>query len=352
MSNQLVGNIYQRIIAEVIESSQVDFEEGGVDPSTLDELKQVWQRKLSSLQVAHFPWDPNPATIVAANPPPVPSNAPSVKASPAPPLSNPLPATATALSSNAAGPRIKTEPGTEGGPQSLSNPQVAAQRAANLVQQKFGNQAQNSIGAIQSGIPPPVPRPATSAQLSPNPQVSPPLPGSAQSNQPANGVVGAQTDGAGEADKGWTAVMGRRTTQGGDELIARVEVDDLLRRHIMERGLQMEGGGLMLPLSERPILAKKSRGISSAIPGLETHPTSSAQRTQNDGGNDSDDSDEDDKDRLNLDDLNKTEEVDEDAINSDLDDPDENAPEDQEDDDMTQIMLCMYDKVQRVKNKW
>ena len=50
----------------------------------------------------------------------------------------------------------------------------------------------------------------------------------------------------------------------------------------------------------------------------------------------------------------KGEEVDEDAINSDLDDPDDLADGDEEDEDgnMGHIMLCMYDKVQRVKNKW
>ena len=49
----------------------------------------------------------------------------------------------------------------------------------------------------------------------------------------------------------------------------------------------------------------------------------------------------------------KDEEVDEDAINSDLDDPDDDQEEDDDDDDsMGHIMLCMYDKVQRVKNKW
>ena len=44
---------------------------------------------------------------------------------------------------------------------------------------------------------------------------------------------------------------------------------------------------------------------------------------------------------------------DEDAINSDLDDPDEDRDEDEVDDEgLGNIMLCMYDKVQRVKNKW
>src|SRR4030095_16339414 len=49
----------------------------------------------------------------------------------------------------------------------------------------------------------------------------------------------------------------------------------------------------------------------------------------------------------------KPETFDEDAINSDLDDPDEDLDEeDGEEDSMSQIMLCTYDKVQRVKNKW
>jgi hypothetical protein len=49
----------------------------------------------------------------------------------------------------------------------------------------------------------------------------------------------------------------------------------------------------------------------------------------------------------------KPEELDEDAINSDLDDPDEGLnDEEDEDEGMGHIMLCMYDKVQRVKNKW
>ena len=41
MSNQQVGTIYQQIIADVVESSRVDFEEGGVDDHVLDELRMV-----------------------------------------------------------------------------------------------------------------------------------------------------------------------------------------------------------------------------------------------------------------------------------------------------------------------
>lgn len=41
MTNNQVGTVYQQIIQDVIESSRVDFEEGGVDEHVLEELKQV-----------------------------------------------------------------------------------------------------------------------------------------------------------------------------------------------------------------------------------------------------------------------------------------------------------------------
>jgi transcription initiation factor TFIIA large subunit len=59
---------------------------------------------------------------------------------------------------------------------------------------------------------------------------------------------------------------------------------------------------------------------------------------------------DDDDDKSNV---LKEEDLDEDAINSDLDDPDEGLNDEEDDDEaMGHIMLCMYDKVQRVKNKW
>jgi hypothetical protein len=41
MSNNQVGTVYQHIIQDVVESSRVDFEEGGVDEHVLEELKLV-----------------------------------------------------------------------------------------------------------------------------------------------------------------------------------------------------------------------------------------------------------------------------------------------------------------------
>ena len=107
----------------------------------------------------------------------------------------------------------------------------------------------------------------------------------------------------------------------------RVQIDEHLHAQLAARAKQMEGGGLMLPLKQ----ATKSRSLAEKR-------TTADGPAQLDGG---------------LDDDDKSEEADEDAINSDLDDPDEAGDDDEdEDDSMGHMMLCMYDKVQRVKNKW
>ncbi|EME46426.1 hypothetical protein DOTSEDRAFT_70433 [Dothistroma septosporum NZE10] len=41
MTNTLVGDVYQKIIEEVVQASSNDFEESGVMGSTLQELQQV-----------------------------------------------------------------------------------------------------------------------------------------------------------------------------------------------------------------------------------------------------------------------------------------------------------------------
>ncbi|KAI9682338.1 MAG: transcription factor IIA subunit alpha [Caeruleum heppii] len=373
MSNQLVGSIYHRIINEVIDSSQIDFEEGGVDQGTLDELRQVWQRKLSALQVAQFPWDPAPVTQPIANPPTVPSNASLPRPAPAgSSATTPSLASPAAPSDNAGAIKIKTEPDFDNGAPSptfpvppptqptstpLNNPQAAAQRAANLMHQKFGSQANNSIGAIQSGLTMPGARPAMpgvgnshngSAQPYAQTQ-SPP-----QQQQQRNGVD-TQTDGA---DDAWNAVLVQRDRQGGNAELARVEIDHMIRDQVEEMGRRMEGGGLMVPLDERTSLQKSKKRKAAALAGLShTHPSWSADTSnsateapQLDGN--LDDSDSDTKENVHLGPDIK-DDPDEDAINSDLDDPDDNLGRDEEDDAaMTQVMLCMYDKVQRVKNKW
>lgn len=138
---------------------------------------------------------------------------------------------------------------------------------------------------------------------------------------PQNGLP--QLDGP--VDEAYEGILMQRDANGNPVEISRVEIDNLLHAQIAARAKQMEGGGLMLPLKQ----ATKNRHLSSKR-GTASGPA------QFDGG------DDDEKD----------EDLDDDAINSDLDDTDDDKDDDDEEDDGGHMMLCMYDKVQRVKNKW
>jgi transcription initiation factor TFIIA large subunit len=135
----------------------------------------------------------------------------------------------------------------------------------------------------------------------------------------------------GTEDEGSFGVLMHQSTAGKYTEMGQIEIDNLLRAQIEARARAMEGGGLMLPL-------KPSRkGKASVSHQRRAEAASGPARFD---GPDDDLKDDDD------------DEVDEDAINSDLDDPDDNVDDEDEDEDGGQIMLCMYDKVQRVKNKW
>jgi transcription initiation factor TFIIA large subunit len=326
MSNQAVGNVYQTIIEEVINSSRVDFDESGVEESVLEELRQGWQQKLSQLDVARFPWDPKPDPPAAQPAPSQPASQSQISPQ------NPQLAAGTPSVQNG----VKQEPGLgddpsvlikqePGGPQqvaynssdSKSNNNVAANRAAQLVQQQYGNRAAGSINAIQDRI----------GQQAPNQSV----PQQQQQPQPPHGanaqgsLQNAQTDGSADMDDtDFEGVLLRRAPGGDLRELGRVDIDRLLHDHITANAKSMEGGGLMVPLKE----ATKHKAGSSSKRGK-------APIANHDGGDDDDDID------------------DEDAINSDLDDSEEDQYDDEVDDEgLGHIMLCMYDKVQRVKNKW
>lgn len=147
--------------------------------------------------------------------------------------------------------------------------------------------------------------------------------------QHQNGVHKSQVDGASDAYEG---ILMQRGADGNPLEMGRMEIDGYLHAQFAARAKQLEGGGLMLPLKK----ATKTRSLPTKVKREASGPS------QLDGLSD----DEDDP-------VLKEEEFDEDAINSDLDDPDDNQEEDEDDDDsMGHLMLCMYDKVQRVKNKW
>ncbi|GIK04755.1 hypothetical protein Aspvir_008850 [Aspergillus viridinutans] len=374
MSNQQVGTVFDRVIQEVCDASQVDFEESGVDQQTLLDLRKSWQKKLSSLGVAHFPWDPappQPAPHQTQNqilPPtaPVPSNAPRPAPLPqtqqqhVPPqqhLPQSLPGTVPPMQAPAPAhmgqqSHIKTEPGLNGQPgmrhmsnmmsAPSSNPQSARERAANMLHQRYGAAAASSVSQLQAqshasvGMPGQQ-RPQYPAQT-PNGQTpaikqEPSYPSAPQPN-----MTNSQTDGAGgDALSDWKAEVARRREAAERQ---SGEGDRILREHLRQRMLQFEGGGLLMPLDQRQSpTSRREPHLTDAHAAVEiTSIANSAQpQAQFDGPGGDDD----------------REEEDEDAINSDLDDPDDLVAEDHDaEDSVGQVMLCTYDKVQRVKNKW
>ncbi|KAK7413248.1 transcription factor IIA subunit alpha [Neonectria punicea] len=364
MSNQAVGNVYQAIIDEVVNSSRVDFEESGVEESVLEELRQGWQRKLTQLDVAKFPWDPKPDPPPPAQTAPPPASAPPAHAQPqfSPQHNVPqglsLPGVGQQAPQGQNGmkpdgsyvknePAIKQEAGLGNGSMpppyqgynAMDNKNVAAQRAAQQLQAQYGQRAASSINALHQQQ-----QPQHQVQAQQQPQLTQPQQGqqamtqqqqqqyrqqiAQQQQRTANGqphIGNGQTDGAGDEDDNdeFEGVLMERGASGNLHELGRVEIDRMLHEQIAARAKSMEGGGLMLPLKEatRYSTAAKSRSESKG-----------KQAAAYDGGD---------------------EEEDEDAINSDLDDPEDDRDDDEVDDEgLGHIMLCMYDKVQRVKNKW
>ncbi|KAK2743788.1 transcription factor IIA subunit alpha [Myotisia sp. PD_48] len=366
MSNEQVGPVYDRVIQDVCDSSRIDFEESGVDQHTLEELRKGWCQKLSSLGVAHFPWDPTPqpppqAAQPAPIPPPpvtVPSNDHRV---PSPHQQIQQQDQSLHAPHPYAQPSVTPEPTSLGdvpiktenvySPPPLSGPpggtSLAQQRAATALHQKYGMAAANQVHHLNTHSQAALSLPG--AQQRYQPQSRPQGPGQpAQNSQQISrnsSVENAQTDGAGDDLSNWKAEVQRRREAA---MKHGHENDRRIRDYVESRGLQLEGNGLLAPLSERYPKKRKIAGKDLAFTLEQAEATETTSNLppivsrQYDGVDDYGLKKEDDDD---IDD--------EDAINSDLDDPDELAEDaDGDDDAVGQIMLCTYDKVQRVKSKW
>ena len=291
--------------------------------------QQEWQKKLSGLKVTDLPWDPKPA--------PVPKTESTAPANVKPPLQT-LPSNGNVgQSSLNTLPPIKSEPGSYPShppPQKYAPPRfpqghdmTSAQRAAMNLHQGYGNRAAAQIAQLQHqpGQMPPQGAPA-------GPHIKPDVSSPEQYRQPHQSVPikSEQTDGAGDEHDTWKAEYARRKAAIAGN---RERNDRTIRDQVLASQQQLEGGGVLRPLEEHNLVSGPSRALLKS-----GDPSSSLARAQGDATGD-DDEDEDEKD--------------EDAINSDLDDPDDELenPADGEDMD-NQVMLCTYDKVQRVKNKW
>lgn len=238
-----------------------------------------------------MPWDPKPTVESEAN---------------------------AAASKQAAAAQVKEEEVDPANGITYNPPEMASARAAALLQQTFGNQANASADALrQRGIalpggqtmaapsaPAPAPTPAPAANNGANPQ--------AQVKQ--ENLSLSQTDGGGDVPETWDEVMAARRCADPESV---AEHDATLRL----AGTFDMNNGLMLPLGQSKRDGKKPKPIGP----------SESNTGQHDGAADNDD---------------------EDAINSDLDDPDDDAEGGDADDDDIQSMLCTYDKVHRTKNRW
>lgn len=243
MSNFEATKLYESVIEEVISDSRQDFEDSGIDESTLQELRKIWCQKLSQSSVAKFSWDEE---------------------------------------ANREEEEIARQHREE---------QLQLQQQAQQV-----NDPQQPIQALQ-----------------------------VQSDLISNGLELPISADGGLSYNSTTSVPNASVTKLEDE----------------------DNGGLMLPRigqSDGTIEFTMYSGDAQKLMNkLKKKEQRQQQRKKKIGQADGDFDDDDDDDIFN----------DSDDINSDLDDDVESDKEDDEDgQDEGQIMLCLYDKVQRVKNKW
>lgn len=304
--------------------------------------------------------------------PTVPSNVPRPQQVPS---SGPPTSSAQVPSNGPNGVRIKTEPGYEPqGYQPMPNygSTVAQQRAAHNLQQKFGANASHQINQLHAqaamggpgGQPPrgpmnihlPAPM-ATEAQRQEQADLKRrqlQYQNQQQPQQQRPAVSNTQTDGAGD----WDELVAQRRLAASTAPSQVYEADMTIREQVEQLNRSMEGGGLMMPLAEQSRLPQsKKRKVAAESSSPDFAQTSGQPSdfgpkpkiSQLDGNDD----DDDDDDKTGIKDELFDDDDDEDAINSDLDDPDDNViEEEQEEGKANQIMLCTYDKVARVKNKW
>jgi transcription initiation factor TFIIA large subunit len=239
-------------------------------------------------------------------------------------------------------------------------PNLAQQRAASLVQQRMQNgmqqqqqqqvqqhpqqqhpqQQQQQYGANfpnvahQSQMPQMAHNGQQQRMMAPQQQRLPPQVQQQQQRPPPQGhMYNSQADGPEDALADWNALKAARAAALQDEM-GRLAADDFMRARIDAMAMRQDSG-LMVPLNSMP----KGKKRKAAVMVLQAEDAEASSGVPGPVGFDGD---EDVK-----------EEDPEDAINSDLDDPEDDLNDgDNSDDEMVDYMLCTYDKVQRVKNKW
>jgi transcription initiation factor TFIIA large subunit len=216
--------------------------------------------------------------------------------------------------------------------------------AGSLAQQQFQQQQQQAMQRQQQAMQQQqVKPPMQQQQYQQQPQQQMPrLPQPQPPQQPAQPAIKVennlpsytQTDGAADNDLAqWRAMLAERRAMAAEQTR---QADRMMHDQVMQMTAQLSSG-LMVALPERPSRRRQAR---SKTPREALRPSSSlASSSRLPRQLDGEDDDEDD---------------DENAINSDLDDSDDEGPGNigEDEDDEGDAILCTYDKVQRVKNKW
>lgn len=139
----------------------------------------------------------------------------------------------------------------------------------------------------------------------------------------------------------WRAFLAARRVAETEQ--GRIAADEFMRARVDAMAMQQDSG-LMVPLDSMS-KGKKRRAAAVRVLQAEKAETSAALTTPSESLPGLFDGVDDD--------IKPGEEDPDDAINSDLDDPEDDLNDgDNSDDEMVDYMLCTYDKVQRVKNKW
>jgi transcription initiation factor TFIIA large subunit len=220
------------------------------------------------------------------------------------------------------------------------NTQLAQQRAAALVQQRVqqhGNVHQQNFPnhAHQAQLPQMPMQGQQQRMMAPQHQQQRPPQQQQMPQQrppPQGHIYTSQTDGTGDAMADWEALKAARAA----DAVERMSADDSMRARIDAMAMRQDSG-LMIPLDSMP----KGKKRRAAVRVLQAEDAEASSRAPGPARFDAADDDVEPK------------EDPEDAINSDLDDSEDELNDgDNSDDDMVDYMLCTYDKVQRVKNKW
>jgi transcription initiation factor TFIIA large subunit len=219
------------------------------------------------------------------------------------------------------------------------NSSMATQRAQALVQQRVNQLPPTGYqNHPQQGQQPQMPMQGGNQQqrmMAPHPQRLPQQPPQQQQQQrpPQGHLYNSQTDGSSDAMADWNALKAARAAAIEDEA-GRLAADQFMRARVDAMSMRQDSG-LMVPLASMP----KGKKRKAAMLVLQEEDAEASSSTPGPARFDGDD--------------DVKEEDPEDAINSDLDDPEDDLNDgDGSDDDMIDYMLCTYDKVQRVKNKW